>query len=188
MEKLCQTELRTKRRILLEDSLLALMKERRYQDISVKDICLRAQIPRRTFYHYFGCKESVLHAVVENMLNECSLEVMLEFNAGLNAMRESMIRNFRYWQGPARWKLDLLLDNSLSGEVTRCVLRWLESEHTGVPSVSAADEKEKAIIKKVGASGFFTLLVYWRENEYRETPEEMAEISIRILAKPLFPH
>ena len=188
MVKLCQTELAYRRRILLENSLMDLMTERPYQDITVKDICLKAEIPRRTFYHYFDCKESVLHAVVENMLNECSLEVMLELGAGFEVMRESMIRNFRYWQGSARQKLDLLLDNGLSGEMMHCVMRWLETEPVSVPRSQGIDEKELEISKMVGVSGFFTLLVYWRRNEYRETPEEMAEIAIRAFAKPLFPY
>lgn len=189
MDKLCRTELGYRRRTLLANSLVALLEEQRYQEITVKDICQRAGIPRRTFYHYFGCKEAVLHAVVEDMLNECSLEVMLEFNAGFDVMKESLIRNFRYWQrGAARRKLDLLLDNGLSGEMMRCALRWLESEQMGLPRSPGVSEKELELITMVGTAGFFTLLMYWRRNEYRETPEEMAEFAMRILSEPLFPH
>lgn len=186
MEKLCQTELGAKRRALLENSLVALLEERRYQDITVKEICQRAQIPRRTFYHYFDCKEAVLHAVVENMLNECSLEVLLTFNAGYTAAQESLVRNFRYWSGPGRKKLDILMNNGLSGELMRCALRWIEAERMDVLWPQGAKEKEIEISKLIGVSGFVTLLMYWRRNEYREPPEEMAELAMRILSEPLF--
>jgi hypothetical protein len=46
--------------------------------------------------------------------------------------------------------------------------------------------KETEIAAMVGISGFFTLLIYWRKNDYRETPEEMADFASWILAKPLF--
>ena len=188
MANLPQTQAAQKRRSQLEEALLALMRTRGYAQTTVTDICREADIPRRTFYHYFDCKEAVLRAVVESMLNECFLEVILEFDRGYEAMKESLVRNFRYWQGEAREKLELLLDNGLSGEMMQCALRWLESEHLGLPQRPGVSEKELEIITMVGCSGFFTLLMYWRRNEYRETPEKMADFAIRALSEPLFPH
>mgnify|MGYP003292599349 CR=1 FL=1 len=188
MEKLPQTQSAQKRRALLEDALLELMRSKGYAQTTVTDICRAADIPRRTFYHYFDCKEAVLRAVVENMLSECFMGVMPEFNQGFDAMRESLIRNFRYWQGPAREKLDLLLDNGLSGEMMQCAFHWMESQHISLPRRPDVSEKEQEILTLVGTSGFFTLLMYWRRNDYRETPEKMAEFAIRALSEPLFPH
>ena len=188
MEKLPQTQAAQKRRELLERALLELMRTRGYAQTTVTDICRAAGIPRRTFYHYFDCKEAVLRSVVENMLLECSLEVMLEFDRGFDAMRESLIRNFRYWQGDAREKLDLLLDNGLSVEMMRCALRWLATERISLPRRPGVSEEEVEIFTMLGISGFFTLLMYWRKNGYRETPEKMAEISMQFLSEPLFPH
>lgn len=188
MENLPQTQAALKRRELLEEALLQLMRTKGYAQATVTDICREANIPRRTFYHYFDCKESVLRAVVERMLSECFLEVMPEFNQGFDAMRESLIRNFRYWQGPAREKLDLLLDNGLSGEMMQCAFQWLESEHLILPQRPGVSEKELEILTMVGTSGFFTLLMYWRRNQYQVTPEKMADFAIRALSEPLFPH
>ena len=188
MEKLPQTAAALKRRELLEKALLELMRTKGYAQVTVTDICRVAGIPRRTFYHYFDCKEAVLHAVVENMLADCNLVVMLEFDQGLDAMRESLIRNFCYWQGEARKVLDLLLDNGLSGEMMQCALHWLEKERIGPSARPGMSQKELEILTMVGTSGFFTLLMYWRRNEYRESPEKMAEFAIRVLSEPLFPH
>ena len=46
MAKPCLTEFAAQRRHLLA--------EKSFQEISVKDICCQADIPRRTFYHYDG--------------------------------------------------------------------------------------------------------------------------------------
>lgn len=54
MAKPCLTEFAAQRRHLLESSLVALLAEKSFQEISVKDICCQADIPRRTFYHYDG--------------------------------------------------------------------------------------------------------------------------------------
>ena len=188
MDNLPQTQAALKRREQLMEALVALMSAKGYAQTTVTDICRAADIPRRTFYHYFDCKEAVLRAVVENMLSECFMGVMPEFNQGFDAMRESLIRNFRYWQGSAREKLDLLLDNGLSGEMMQCALHWLESERLILPQRPDMSQKELEILTMVGTSGFFALLMYWRRNDYRETPEKMAEFAIRALSEPLFPH
>ena len=188
MIKQPKTRPAAQRQAQLENALLVLMRSKGYAQTTVTDICREADIPRRTFYHYFDSKEAVLRAVVESMLNECFLEVMLEFDRGYEIMKESLIRNFRYWQGEAREKLDLLLDNGLSGEMMQCALRWLESEHLGLPHRSGVSDKELELITMVGTSGFFTLLMYWRRNNYRETPEKMADFAMRVLSEPLFPH
>ena len=186
MDKLPHTQTARKRRVLLEETLMVLMQRKGYAQTTVTDLCREAGIPRRTFYHYFDSKEDVLYAVIENMLSECSLEVMLEFNSGYDALMESLIRNFQYWMGPARWKMDLMLDNGLSGDMTRCALHWLETHHRSVLRRPGMTSKETEIAAMVGISGFFTLLIYWRKNDYRETPEEMADYASWILAKPLF--
>ena len=186
MDKLPHTQTARKRRVLLEETLMVLMQRKGYAQTTVTDLCREAGIPRRTFYHYFDSKEDVLYAVIENMLSECSLEVMLEFNSGYDALMESLIRNFQYWMGPARWKMDLMLDNGLSGDMTRCALHWLETHHRSVLRRPGMTSKEIEIAAMVGISGFFTLLIYWRKNDYRETPEEMADFASWILAKPLF--
>ena len=178
MKNLPQTQPALKRRAQLQDALLELMRTRGYAQTTVTDICREADIPRRTFYHYFDSKETVLRAVVESLLDECFLEVMLEFDRGYDAMRDGLVRNFRYWQGEAREKLELLLDNGLPGEMMQCALRWLESEHLGLPHRPGVSDKELELITMVGCSGFFTLLMYWRRNDYRETPEEMADFSM----------
>lgn len=183
-----QTQASRMRREQLEDALLELMRSKGYAQTTVTDICRTAEIPRRTFYHYFDCKESVLRAVVERMLQECSLEIMLEFDQGFDVMRESLIRNFRYWQGEARQKLDLLLDNGLTAEMMRYSIRWLETEHISLPRQTGMSEEEMEIFTMLGISGFFTLLMFWRKNGYRETPEKMADFSMQFLSKPLFPY
>ena len=102
MEKLPQTQASLQRRELLEEALLTLMKRKGYAQTTVTDLCREAGIPRRTFYHYFDCKEEVLHAAVENMLRECMLKVMLEFDGGMEALRDSLVRIFRFWLGVGR--------------------------------------------------------------------------------------
>lgn len=186
MIKQPKTRPAAQRQAQLENALLVLMRSKGYAQTTVTDICREAGIPRRTFYHYFDCKEEVLHAAVENMLHECMLKVMLEFDGGMEALRASLVRNFRFWLTEGRAKLDLLLDNGLAAEMTDCAMGWLAREHFSLPHHPGVSDKQMEITTMVGVSGFFTLLIYWRKNGYRESPEEMAEFAARFLSKPLF--
>ena len=49
-----------KTRQLLRDALLALLKEKRYEEISVQDIIERADVARSTFYMHYMDKDDLL--------------------------------------------------------------------------------------------------------------------------------
>ena len=66
MTNLPHTQAALKRRKQLMDALLELMRAKGYAQATVADICREASIPRRTFYHYFDCKEAVVDAVIED--------------------------------------------------------------------------------------------------------------------------
>ena len=53
MYKLCKTEQSAMRQRQLEQGLLQLMQTKRYEEISISDLCQRMGMPRKTFYRYF---------------------------------------------------------------------------------------------------------------------------------------
>ena len=53
MYKLCKTEQSAARQRQLEEGLLTVMLTRRYDEISVSDLCDDLAIPRKSFYRYF---------------------------------------------------------------------------------------------------------------------------------------
>ena len=64
MYNLCKTEQSALRQRQIEDTLLSEMAVRRYEGISVSDLCQKSAIPRKAFYRYFSSKEggTVRHA------------------------------------------------------------------------------------------------------------------------------
>ena len=177
----CLTEYAVQKKVLLEKSLLNLMLQQPYKEISVTDICREVGIPRRTFYHYFECKEEVLDSMIENLMQQCFLNVMFDLHIGMAHMKESFVRIFRFWEGDNRTKLDALIRNGLESRLMTWSLQFIQAERIGILSKSDLDPKLVEIGLMVGTTDFFSLLFYWSRNGYQETPEQMAEYTIWVL-------
>ena len=72
MYKLCKTEESANRQREIERTLLRLMIDKHYDDITVSEICIEANIPRKSFYRYFDGKEGVKQALLYHTLSEFS--------------------------------------------------------------------------------------------------------------------
>lgn len=186
MIKQPRTQSAASRQAHLEQSLLELMHGTGYHQITVTDICRNASIPRRTFYHYFDSKDAVLDSLIESLIHRCSLEVMFDFFGGYDAMKASLVRNFYYWCGEGRAIMDVLLDNNLEGRLVAQAQKWLISEKANFSHSSSLSLKQLEIATMAGAASFFTILHYWRNNNYLESPEEIAEYTAWFLAEPLY--
>lgn len=186
MARQCQTEYALQRRMLLEEALLSLMRTRSYQEISVKDACEKAGIPRRTFYHYFDSKEYLLDAVVENTMLPAFLAARFDFDSGYEALRQTFVRFFRHFDEANRERLDLLL---LSGHESRLIAfstQWAMAEMIDMPKPSGFTPQLLKLAPLIGTASFFSLLFHWCRSGYRDTPEEMAEYVTWFLTQPLY--
>lgn len=186
MSKQCTTDFAQNRRGHLENSLLTLLSTRQYQDISVKDICQEADIPRRTFYHYFDSKDDVLDSVINNIMQLCFLEVMFDYKLGVDNMRQSFIRVFRFWTGENRKRLDSLIRNELESRLMASAMQWVRQEKIGFLTKSDLDPKLVEIGLMVGVTDFFSLLFYWSRNGYQESAEQMAEYALWVLPQAFY--
>ena len=54
----------------LTDSLIALMEEKPFAQISVQELCRRADLSRQTFYNFFSSKEEILHRYLQQQCEQ----------------------------------------------------------------------------------------------------------------------
>ena len=70
MYKICHTAQSVQRQREMEQALLQLMLRKRYEDISISDLCDFIQIPRRAFYRYFSGKDGALYALIDHTMSD----------------------------------------------------------------------------------------------------------------------
>ena len=65
MYKYCKTSQSAARQCHIVSCLLEMLHTHHYDQITVQDLCKKAEVPRKSFYRYFECKQDVLLAAID---------------------------------------------------------------------------------------------------------------------------
>ena len=187
MYKLCKTEQSAARQRKLEEGLLNAMKVKRYEEISVSDLCEHMQIPRKSFYRYFDSKDGALYALIDHTLME--FESFSEpYQPGEpRSLQRDLERFFLFW---VRRKalLDALARSGMSGVLIERSISHALSETVMPKRFLPKDSQEiRRHIVMFGVCGLMSMVLSWHHDGYRQTPQTMAQIASRLLDEPLFP-
>ncbi len=130
-----KTEADTKSRIL--STARELFHGRSYADVGIKEICDIAKVQKGSFYHFFGSKQDLAMAVIDDMADDWAHGFIAEaFDQNLPPMErlDYMIDAAYYWQKAAK---------DLEGRMPGCLFGNLALE------VSTRDEVIRARINAV---------------------------------------
>ena len=169
-------------RQLLQDALVALLREKRYDAITVQDILDRADVGRSTFYAHFYDKDDLLVSGVQSMLEGLS---RWSDEQGATPLLPSLLL-FQHVQAHRELyqalkragQLDLLIatfQSFLAADVERRLHRLLP------PDARPAVPLDAAAVSIV--SIFLALLRWWLEVAPEHTPEQL-DAMFRALALP----
>ena len=78
----------------LSDSLLSLMRDYSYKEITISDICRKALITRRTFYRNCSSKKDLLCYAIDNAIRAQIAAV--DWNVG--SAKDLYVQFFSYWK------------------------------------------------------------------------------------------
>lgn len=186
MYKLCQTEQSAARQRQLEQGLLAAISVRRYEDLSVSDLCAQLGIPRKAFYRYFSSKDGALHALLDHTL--MSFELFAAPSAHRRSLEGDITQFFEFWL-EQRPLLDALERNGLSGLLIERSLLYAVSG-TAMPRRflpnDAPSVQEQVVTFAV--CGLMSMVLRWHHTGFRTPVAQMAETAVRLLSQPLFPN
>ena len=59
-------------RRMLKESLLALMQEKKFQEISARDVTERADLNRGTFYLHYPDTQALLESIIDDTISEAA--------------------------------------------------------------------------------------------------------------------
>ena len=184
MYKLCKTEQSARRQRQIEDALLAAMQTKRYEDISVSDLCGEAGIPRKAFYRYFSGKDGALFALLDHRLMEYENRAGEWGNLWKYGFSVDLNWFFEFWQ-MQKPLLDALEHSGLSGILVERAIRIFQEA-----TIFQYREHSREYVDAATAfatCGLMSLVLQWHHNGYNKSPREMAELSRKILTRPMVP-
>ena len=175
MYRLCTTEKTATQQRKFHNALYINMQDRLYSDITITELCTQTGLSRNIFYRLFDCKEDVLYALIDNCFFSCSQSI------SLHDTRNNLIMFFNFWKNQ-KIILDILKKNrlesllSIRGTICCCQLDFGIREAIGINA--SADDIE---VVSFYISGFIGLVFQWYLTDFAKSPEEMADIALKIL-------
>lgn len=162
---------------IITNTLLKLMKQYSYSDITVKHILLEADVSRKTFYRNFDTKDDVLQSYLEMILYEYfeSLTIHGEYH-----MPQMLNIIFPFLE---KYKdfLFLLRDNNLLYLLLLKLNLLVPIEHAQITNNTPNEISRKSILLSkyimfFNIGGVWNLIIYWIENDMQDDITEIKQI------------
>ena len=185
MYKLCRTEQSFARQRQLELGLLDAMKHRRFDEISVSDLCESMGIPRKSFYRYFSSKDGALFALLDHTLMEFYDGTPTEGLRGGTPL-EDLERFFSFWY-EHRELLDALQRSSLSGLLVERATALAQEEQLMASYMKNWDAFLQGIAVSFSVCGLIAMVFQWHIGGFQVPVQEISRAATTLLTNPLVP-
>lgn len=186
MYKVCKTERSAARQRMVENTLLAMMKTKRYESITITELCETANIPRKAFYRYFVSKDAALRGLIEHTLAEFH-QNKTDTGAERSLHRE-LEQFFIFWYSH-KDLLSVLDDNGLLGMIITASTEFPIGNMVSLQRLLPdEDDKMRILIFKFAIGGLISVMFDWYKNHFRDPVPDIARRAVRILSKAPFPN
>ncbi len=180
MTRLVSPDRRVQRTLdALRGALLALMVEKDWDDISVQDICDRANIGRSTFYTHFDDKDALLIAGFEDLRRELRAQRSTRDPRDKLAWARGLIEHAYEQRELFRALLGKRSGHLVQKRFRRIVADLAKQELTGRGNVPL-----DAVAHYVSGA-FFELLTWWLDARSSLSPDEIEDLFRRMTAPAL---
>lgn len=176
MYKLCKTEESTARQRLIENGLMELMRETRFETISVSSLCKYVCIPRNSFYRYFSTKEDTLLALIDHTVQEANAHSIRAWNGGEEMELADLEAFFGYWQGKRDF-LDAIVKNDRSWLLIERSISFLEQRQASAKDSILSEAFAKEQRHYIVTYGMMSILLRWHRSGYQASRKEMAKVA-----------
>ncbi len=163
----------------LTETLLDLMEEKPYEEISIIDICKKAELSRQTFYNYFESKDELfrylLRSTYEDKLR--SFKTIPSSDEAISAFVSTIKNNPRLVSAIVKNNMG----NLVSDEIFKSITRFL---NTFIPTFESQPNFACYVVLLSGALTHF--ITYNAKNNSEMSEKEMTKILETFLSGKVF--
>ena len=183
MYTMCATEKTARQQLVFEQTFLQMLLENDYDDITISDLCRRADLSRKIFYRLFERKADVLYALVDHTILEAA-----NYVSDSSADSGGLHRFFSFWK-TKKGLLDMLQKHQNSHMLTDRIIRHIMRENAETVHIFGADEtpyKTETLLFYI--SGIMSLVLIWHASGYDRSIDEMSEMLMELLSSAPIKH
>ena len=188
MYKICKTERASARQREIELGLLDALTKRRFEDITVSELCDGLGVPRKAFYRYFDSKEGALRALIDHTLTDFGRIAPTYSEKRQRSLTRDIEAFFLFWK-EQKVLLSALDRSGLFSHLIDAALdfpvRDMISLEKFLPDDSATMRQS---IFKFAICGLMFTMLSWYKSGFAESSQSMARAACRMLSRPLFPN
>lgn len=185
MYKTCKTPQSAGRQRNIANTFLSLLQTKAFESITVHELCEKCNIPRKAFYRYFDCKDDIFIYLADTSCWDFE-NYQRYHNTDKKRTSVGDVENlFSFWLS-RRALLEAVRKSQKSTVfIDRIAVNTIK-EKTGLRLSGFQDHtlQETSIIFSL--AGIFSLLYMWCDSGFLNTPQEMAQICVNLLTRPLF--
>ncbi len=161
------------------------MCHKRFEEISISDLCDNIGIPRKAFYRYFSSKDGALFALLDHTLMDFYHSAPFGSTRG-GTPTADLERFFLFWY-ENKPLLDALHKSSLSGLLVERATLLARDEMLMTGYLKKWDDSLKDIAIAFAVCGLLTMVFQWHRDGFLIEPEDMARTATVLLTSPLMP-
>lgn len=152
----------------IAESLIILMKEKPYEQITIKEITSKAEVYRSTYYRNFKSKEEIIKYKIETIMEEYLKQYQKKTEKTKETYLYTIFTTFK--------KHEEFFKIIHKHKQTYLIQQVLEQYFTKNKTNNNQEENYKMYYHIGGINGF---LLYWLENNMNETPENLTKIALK---------
>ena len=184
MYKLCKTEQSARRQKELEQGLLKIMLQCRYEDISVSELCDHLNVPRKSFYRYFSSKDGALYALLDHTMMEFFDAEGSSADLIPGTQMGDLDRYFTFWRQHSNL-ITALHRNGLAGILVDRAMKLAQRERLMPNYIQQMPQETQSLALSFAVCGLISMVLQWYTQGFKTSPEEMTRIAVSMLTKPL---
>ena len=155
----------------IAESLLVLMRTKRYEDISIGEIAEKASVNRSTYYRHFKTKDDIVRWYLDGIMQEYQDEFAKTAQKGISDYLLVMFRTFY------AHKDDLVRIHKAG--LSSCLLAVLSDRFQFARIAESTDTAEQFRLA-YHLGGIYNNMLLWFSHGLLETPEEMTQIALSL--------
>lgn len=177
-----------KTRSALKDSLISLMQEKDFRDISVTDIVEKADVNRGTFYRHYQYKEELLDDLIEEVLTDLVKSYREPYEKveifDVKNLTASAIKIFEHVSAHSRFYTMIIKSNALPGFQNRICQELKKLSLQDLFPAERNVQRNQAMFASYHSYAIFGMIMEWVDGGFTYSPSYMAEQLLDILHFP----